>query len=417
MGVFLGIGFRKGIPVLLTEKTIKNAAPQTKPYKLSDGEGLYLLVQPSGSKLWRFKYRFLGKEGVLSIGRYPEIPLLEARDHRYEARKLLRQNINPNGHKKEARRQALFGLNNNFLSVAEDWRGTNKNRWVPEHAERIWRRMELYAFPQIGKQPIAQIKTPELVRILRKLEQQRKTETARRLAQSMRDVFRHAIHCGVLEHNPAADLRGIIIPHKATHFAAIHPSGLPDMLTKLEAVNANAQSKIAIKLLLNVFVRPGELRYGKWREIDWQQKLWVIPAERMKKRRPHVVPLSEGALALLHQLQPISGYSEYLFPSQQRRAHPVMSENTINKVLGNMGYEGKQVGHGFRAIASTVLNESGLFRPDVIEIQLAHVEGNNSRKPYNRAEYLEERTQMIQWYSDYLLTAANHIAVKMVIEA
>lgn len=393
--------------MLLTIKAINNAKTKTKPYKLSDGDGLYLLIQPSGSKLWRLKYYYLGKENTLSIGKYPDVSLVEARDARHAARKQLRDNINPNRQKKEAQRIALFDADNTFKAVAEDWHRTNKKKWVPEHADRIWRRLELYALPDIGNVPITQVRTPELVRLLCKLEKQRKAETARRLVQIIYAVFRYGIHCGILDNNPASDLRGIITPPKTTHFAAIHPSGIPDLLEKLETAQASTQNKIAIKLLLHVFVRPGELRYGKWAEIDFVTKTWTIPAERMKMRRPHVVPLSEPVLALLRELETITGYSEYIFPSQQRRRHPVMSENTINKVLRNMGYEGKQVGHGFRAIASTVLNESGLFRPDVIEAQLAHIEKNNSRKPYNRAEYLPERTNMMQWWSDYLENSAH----------
>lgn len=389
--------------MFLSDKMIRNACLKNKPYKLSDGDGLYLLVQPSGSKLWRLKYYYVGKENVLSIGKYPLVSLAEARDRRYEAKKQLLANIDPNGHKKEAKLAVLFDANNTFRAVAEDWHKTCNKMKVPEHRERIWRRLELHAMNQLGSRPIAKIKTPELIVLMRKLEQQQKSETARRLAQTFNAVFRHAVHIGIIENNPASDLHGVITPHKTTHFAAVHPSGLHLLLKKLETVTTSEQNRMAVKLLMHTFLRPGELRYGKWAEIDWQEKRWTIPAERMKKRRPHIVPLSEPVLALLRELQTLTGYSSYLFPSQQRRRHPVMSENTINKVLTNMGYGGKQVGHGFRAIASTVLNESAVFRPDVIEIQLAHVEKSNSRKPYNRAEYMDERTRMMQWWSDYLL--------------
>jgi len=391
----------------LSDRTIRCAKPKTRPYKLSDGEGLYMLVQPSGSKLWRMKYHFGGIESVLSIGKYPFVSLVEARNRRYEAKKLLLANINPNNRKREEKHVALVNANNSFRAVVEDWHNTNKKKWTPEHAERLLRRLELHALPLIGSRPIAEIKTTELVQLLRRLEKKKKPETAMRLAQSLRVVFRYAVHSGLIEQNPASDLRGVVAPYESQHFAAVHPSELPELLNKLEIVSTTHQNRIAVKLLLHTFVRPGELRFAQWSEIDWDKKQWFIPAERMKKRRPHIVPLSEPALALLQELKPISGYSTYLFPSQLRLRHPVMSENTVNKVLRMMGYAGRQVGHGFRAIASTVLNESALFRPDVIEMQLAHVEENNSRRPYNRAEYVAERTEMMQWWSDYLLTAAG----------
>lgn len=392
--------------VLLTDKAIRNAVLKKKPYKLFDGGGLYLLVKPSGSKLWRMKY-YYGKEKTLSFGNYPIVTLAEARDKRHDAKKLLNNNIDPNKKKREERRANLFDTNNTFAAVMKDWHRVNESDWVPKHAQKTLRRLELHVLPLLGNIPIAQIRTPELVRILRKVETQRKLETGARLIHSMNAIFRHGIQCGILERNPAADLGGVITSPQATHFAAIRPSELPHLLASLETVDANIQTRIAVKLLLHVFLRPGELRYGKWAEIDFDGKQWTIPPERMKKRRPHVVPLSSQAIGLLQELKAITGYSEYLFPSQQRRRHPVMSENTINKVLVNMGYKGKQVGHGFRAIASTTLNESGLFRSDVIEMQLAHVENNDSRKPYNRAEYIEERTEMMQWWGNYIEAAGK----------
>lgn len=393
--------------MLLSDRMVREAKPQTRPYKLSDGDGLYLLVQPSGSKLWRLKYYLGGRENVLSVGKYPFVSLLEARDERHEAKKMLRGNIDPNEKKREIKRQSLFDSDNSFAAVAQGWLALKRKTWVPEHADRLKRRLELHAFPHIGTRPIIQIKTPELVTMLRKLEKQHKPETAVRLTQTVNAIFRHAVHVGIIEHNPATNLFGIIAPRKQKHFAAIHPSELPRFFKRLETTPTRMQNYIAIKLLLHTFVRPGELRHGRWCEIDWDAKLWHIPAERMKMRRPHAVPLSECTITLLKELKAITGYSQYLFPAQQRRKHPVMSENTINKVLKNMGYGGKQVAHGFRAIASTVLNESALFRPDVIEIQLAHIEKNSSRKPYNRAEYLQERAKMMDWWSCYLENAES----------
>jgi len=393
----------------LTDRTIKNAKPKAKPYKLYDTEGMYLLINPGGSKLWRLKYRFGGKENILLMGSYPLISLTEAREARYQAKKLLLVNISPNAKKKEERLTAIFDANNSFKAVATDWHNTNKKKWTDENAQRIWRRLELYAFPHIGSRAVAHIKTPELVLILRKIEEQRKTETAKQLIQTLNWVFRFAVHSGILDRNPASDLRGVIAPRPATHFPAISPGELPALIRQLNSTATSQQNRIAVKLLMHLFLRPGELRYGKWSEIDWANSVWLVPAERMKikNRGPHVVPLSNQAIALLRALECITGYSDYLFPSQQRRKHPVMSENTINKILKKMGYADKQVAHGFRAVASTVLNESSLFRSDVIEAQLAHSEQNNSRKPYNRAEYIEERVVMMQWWGDYLQAAEN----------
>lgn len=393
----------------LTDRTIKNAKPKAKPYKLYDTEGMYLLINPGGSKLWRLKYRFGGKENILSMGSYPLISLTEAREARYQAKKLLLANISPNAKKKEERLTAIFDANNSFKAVATDWHNTNKKKWTEENAQRIWRRLELYAFPHIGSRAIAHIKTPELVLILRKIEEQRKTETAKQLIQTLNWVFRFAVHSGILDRNPASDLRGVIAPQPATHFPAISPGELPALIRQLNSTATSQQNRIAVKLLMHLFLRPGELRYGKWSEIDWANSVWLVPAERMKikNRGPHVVPLSNQAISLLRELECITAYSDYLFPSQQRRKHPVMSENTINKILKKMGYADKQVAHGFRAVASTVLNESSLFRSDVIEAQLAHSEQNNSRKPYNRAEYIEERVVMMQWWGDYLQAAEN----------
>lgn len=389
----------------LSDKVIRHATLKDKPYKMSDGEGLYILIQPTGSKLWRFKYHFGGRERVLAIGKYPFISLAEAREHRYNAKKQLKEHIDPNEQKRQEKRLSLFDTDNSFHAIALAWFNANKVKWTPKHAQRIWRRLEIHAMHDLGSRPITKITTPDLVALILKLDKQGKQEVASRLSRMLHAIFRYGVHCGILESNPAADLKGIVVVPQATHFAAIHPSGLSELLMKLGTVKTTALNRIAMKLLLHCFVRPGELRYAKWVEIDWTNKQWIIPAERMKKRRQHVVPLTRQSIALLNDLKPISGYSDYLFPSQQRRRHPVMSENTLNKVLANMGYKNKQVAHGFRAIASTVLNESGEFRADVIEAQLAHVEESKSRKPYNRAEYLSERTDMMQWWSDYIEAA------------
>ncbi len=388
--------------MFLSDASVRNAKPKAKSHRLRDGDGLFLQIEPTGAKYWRLRYFFGGKEKMLAIGTYPEISLSDARDRRLAARKLLANGIDPTEKKKADKRASFFDAQNSFRAVALDWHTTNKKKWTADHAERLWRRLELHAMPQLGERAITSIKTPDLIPLLRKLEKQGTPETAGRLAQVLNVIFRYAVHSGIVEQNPAADLKGVVAPVEKTHFAAIHPSGLPAFLAKLEEVETTLQNKLATKLLLLTFLRPGELRNSLWADIDWDGKLWSIPAERMKKRRPHIVPLSNQSLELLAQLHKISGSSHYMFPSQQRRKHAVMSENTINMVIKKMGYKNKQVAHGFRAIASTVLNESARFRPDVIEAQLAHIEENNSRKPYNRGEYLEERKTMMQWWADTL---------------
>ena len=388
--------------MILTDAKVKNAKQGTKIFRLKDGDGLFLQVEPNGGKYWRLRYFFLGKEKMLSLGKYPEVTLSDARDRKLAARKLLSNGIDPSEKKKEDKRLTALDAQNSFQAVAKDWHETNKSKWTPEHAERLWRRLELYVFPDLGNRPITSIKTFDLIPVLRKQERLGIRDTARRVTQVLSVVFRYAVHSGLIEQNPAADLRGVLTPHTVTHFAAIHPSALPELMSKLEVTPTSEQNRIAVKLLLHTFLRPGELRYGQWAEIDWQAKLWNIPSERMKKRKPHVVPLSKQAIALLKELDKLTGNSPYLFPTHHRRRHPVMSENTINKILKNMGYGGKQVSHGFRAVASTALNDSALFRSDVIESQLSHIEGNNSRKPYNRAEYLDERKVMMQWWSNYI---------------
>ena len=392
--------------MFLSDAAVRNAKPKPKAYRLKDGDGLFLQVEPNGSKYWRLRYFFLSKEKMLALGKYPEVSLSDARDRRLAARKLIANGIDPSEKKKADKRLTVLDAQNSFRAVAKDWHDTNKKKWTTEHAERLWRRLELYVFPDLGDRPIASLKTPALIPVLRKLEKAGLLDTAGRVAQIMNVVFRYAVHSGIIELNPASDLRGVLTPHQEKHFAAIDPSELPELLAKLNTTVTSTQNRIAVKLLLHTFLRPGELRYGKWEEIDWNEKLWNIPAERMKKRKPHIVPLSKQVLALLGELQSLTGRGEYLFPSHHRRRHPVMSENTINKILRNMGYGGRQVGHGFRAIASTVLNESAKFRSDVIEAQLSHIEENNSRKPYNRALYLDERRPMMQWWGNYIESAS-----------
>lgn len=393
----------------LTDTHLRNAKPKDKPYKLFDGDGLYLAVQPNGSKYWRLKYCFLKREKTLSIGSYPHISLMEAREHRFNAKKLLLNNIDPSTQKKEDKRQAFLQAANTFKAVATSWYDLNQERekWVPEHAERIWRRLELHIFPDLGNRPITSIKTPDVIIPLRKLEKQGTLETARKLSQIIAAIFRHAIHEGVIEHNPADQLKGVLTPPKTTNFPTIHASELPVFFQRLQKAQTRRQNKIAILLLMLTMLRPGELQKFTWAEIDHEKKQGVIPPERMKMRREHIVPLSSQALTLLEELRTLTGYSKYLFPAQQHRKNPFMSENTINDILQKMGYKNKLVGHGFRSLASTTLNEESEFDKDIIEAQLAHMDKDQIRAIYNRADYLKERAEMMQWWGNYVESKAK----------
>jgi integrase len=347
--------------MLLSDPAVRNAKPRAKIYRLKDGDGLFLQVEPNDGKYWRLRYFFAGKEKMLALGKYPEISLSDARDKRLAARKLIANGVDPGAKKKEDKRLAVFAAGNTFEAVAKDWHDTNKSKWTPDHAERLWRRLELYAFPEIGDRPISSIKTPDLIPVLRKQEKLELLDTTRRLAQVLNTVFRFAVHCGLIDQNPASDLRGVVTPHKATNFPTIQADELPAFFEKLNGTEALDQVKIAIKLLMHTFLRPGELRKSKWADIDFKDKKWTIPAERMKMRRPHMAPLADQALVLLRELKKLTGGGAYLFPSYHRRKHPWMSENTINLVLKRMGYKGKLVGHGFRSLASTTLNEKSNF--------------------------------------------------------
>lgn len=393
--------------MMLTNTAVKNAKPKEKPYKLTDGDGLYLLISPNGGKYWRFKYRHVGQEKLLAFGTYPEVTLEQAREKRRAARKLLAGGADRGRKKKEEKRRAIYNAGNTFQAVAKEWFETNKPKWTPEHAVRLWRRLELHMMPEIGNRPIAELKALDLLDVLRKVEKRGTTETSHRLLQTCGVIFRYAVLTGRVQYNPTQDLKGALVPHQAESHPTIQSKELPDFFHQLQAVETTSLNKLAIRLLMLSFVRQGELRQAKWEDIDVHAKEWRLPAHTTKMRDLHIVPLAKQTIALLKELNQLTGDSELLFPSQQRRRHAMMSENTINHVLRKMGYEGKLVGHGFRALASTTLNEMG-FPPDVIERQLAHAERNKVRAAYNRAEYLPQRRDMMQKWADYLEKAERN---------
>lgn len=386
----------------LTDTAIRNAKPREdgKPAKLADGGSLFLWVMPNGAKYWRMAYRFDGKQKTLAFGVYPTTSLKDARDKREAARKLLAAGTDPNAAKKEQKRERQLTVENSFEIVAREWYDKQLPRWTDDHAARILDSLKADAFPDLGKQPVSQLTAPMILETIRKIEKRGAVETAQRVLQRISAVIRYAIQTGRAVHNPATDLTGAIRAKKVEHRPALPRGELREFYRRLAAEPLYIPTRIAMHLLMLTFVRPGELRAARWEEFDEERAEWRIPAERMKMREPHLVPLSRQALELLKELHPLTGKSALLFPAVTDLKKP-MSENTLGYAMGRMGYKGTATPHGFRALASTVLNEEG-FDPDIIEKQLAHAERNKVRAAYHRAEYLEERRKMMQWWAEFL---------------
>lgn len=386
----------------LTVVQVKNAKPKDKPYKLADERGLYLLVNPNNSKLWKLKYRFAGIEKKLSLGAFPAVSLSGARDAREEARKQLANNIDPGVLKNSIKRSNKQAAENSFEAIAREWHAKFTKKWTKEHGERILIRLEQNIFPWIGKRPITEVTAPEILSALRRVESRGAIETAHRISQVCGQVFRYAIVTGRGERNPAADLRGALAPVKQKHHASItDPIEVGKLLRAINDYRGSFVTKCALQLAPLFFVRPGELRHAEWCEFDFEKAEWRIPPEKMKMRVQHLVPLCSQAIAILQELRAYSGDGKYLFPSMRSSKRP-MSENTVLAALRRLGYTTDEMtGHGFRSLASTLLNENGWNR-DAIERQLAHAERNNIRAAYNYAEYLPERRNMMQWWADYL---------------
>jgi len=383
---------------MLTDVAIRKEKPRLKPRKLFDFGGLYLLLNPDGSRWWRFKYRIFGREKLLSLGVYPEITLRRARDRRDEARRLIADGVDP-ALKRQAEKQAA---GENFESVAREWLKLQTDKLTPGTLGRERDRLEDFIFPYLGRRPIAQIKAPELLSALRRVEARGKIETAHRTKSVCSRVFRYAIATGRAERDVAADLKGALRPAITRNFPAItEPARIGELLRAIDGYLGQPSAVFALRLAPYVFVRPGELRQAEWSEMDLEGALWRIPAERMKAREAHLVPLSTQSLALLSELKPITGAGSKVFPSLRSHERPI-SNNTLNAALRRLGYStDEMVAHGFRSMASTCLNEQG-WHPDLIELQLAHAERNQVRAAYNRAQRLGERRTMMQAWADYL---------------
>ncbi len=388
------------MPISLSDAAVRNAKQKDKSYKLSDGEGLFLLVMPNGSKYWRLKYFFGGKEKTLALGVYPEINLQDARERRFKARKQVALGTDPGESKKESKRLESAKSLHSFELIAREWLEHRANQLTDSTYRVRLKRLEKYIFPTLGEKPIASITAPEVLVMARSVESRGTLELARRSLQMTGQVFSYAIATARAERNPVPDLRGALKTPVVKHHAYLKESELPEFLKKLEASDSIFLTKLALKLLVLTFVRTTELRASVWTEIDWQKAEWRIPAERMKMKEQHIVPLAPQALAVLREVQAISGDNKYIFPNQHNY-FTCMSENTMLFALYRMGYHSRATGHGFRSTASTILNENG-FRSDVIERQLAHGERDSVRAAYNYAQYLPERREMMQWWADFL---------------
>jgi integrase len=387
----------------LTDTAIRNAKPKEKPYKVTDAQGLYLLVNPRGSKLWRVKYRMNGVERKLALGSYPEITLAEARAARDAARRQLAHAVDPNVAKRQARIEASIRASNSFATVAEELIDKKTREGLAEPTLEKMRWFLKLLGPDFGKRPVTDITPQELLHELRKHERRGRLETANLLRSFASRVFRYAVATARAERDPAQLLIGALTTAKVKHFAAItDPIEFGALLRAIDDYQGDPSVMFALRLAPHVFQRPGELRQMEWAEIDFQKAVWTIPITKMKMRQPHSVPLSRQTLAILNEMRSLSGSGRYVFPSIRTRARPI-SDNTINAALRRMGYSKEQMtAHGFRTSASSLLNESGKWNPDAIERALAHMVAGSVRRIYNQSAYWGERVAMAQWWSDFL---------------
>ncbi|MEZ5566503.1 MAG: tyrosine-type recombinase/integrase [Gammaproteobacteria bacterium] len=387
----------------LTHAAIKAAKPRQKPYRMFDGKGLYLEVAPSGGRWWRFKYRYGGKERRLSLGVFPDTSLSDARELLAEARKLLGNGIDPSVERKQAKLALNESTANTFEAIAQEWFDSRKGAWSPSHSEKVIGRLKNHVYRTLGKRGIRTITGPEVVALAKGIAA-KSPDTARRVLQVMGQVFRYAMRSHRADHDPTHKLFEILPARDSDrrHFAAItEPQAVGALLRAIDGFEGQYVTRCALKLAPLLFVRPGELRHAEWTEIDLEAAEWRIPAAKMKMRREHRVPLSKPAIAILRELQAVTGRGRYVFPSLRTTAKP-MSENTLNAALRRMGYaQSEMCAHGFRSLASTNLHELG-YASHVIEAQLAHVDSNEVRKAYNQAEHWPERKQMMQKWAVYL---------------
>jgi integrase len=395
----------------LNDKLCRNAKPKQKPFKMADGGGLYLLVQPDGAKYWRLKYYYLNKEKLLALGVYPLVGLADARNRRDEAKKLLSGGKDPSAFKKDEKREAIRTAYNTFRSVAFEWHENQLGKWTPKHGANVMKKLEADVFPHIGCRPIAEIDPPELLNsVLRKIEKRGALDVAARVKQICGQIFRYGVATGKCKRDPSADLRGALKIGKTKHYASLDIKEMPKFLSVLEKNDCRlfARTRRAIRLLMLTFTRTTELIHAEWDEFDFEEGIWEIPAERMKMGNPHIVPLSKQAIAVLKEQREETGHinTPYIFPSQIYPKDP-MSNNTVLFAIGRMGYKGLMTGHGFRALAMSTIKERLGYRHEVVDRQLAHAHRSKVDRAYDRAQFLDERTVMMQKWADYLDEVAN----------
>jgi len=387
----------------LTAAQVKTGKATDKPLKLSDGGGLFLLIQSNNAKYWRLAYRFAGKQKTLALGVYPEVSLADARERREEARKLLGAGIDPCENRKAIKFSRTSQNANGFEVIAREWLAKKSHTWASTHTDKVISRLERDIFPFLGSRPVPSITAHELLIAVRRIEERGAIESARRTLLHCSQVFRYAVATCRAERDPVPDLRGALQPAKTVHYATMtDPRAVGELLRAIDSYHGSFITKCALQLAPLVFVRPGELRAAEWMEIDLEKAEWNIRAERMKMREPHLVPLSTRSIAVLRELRTVTGGGKYVFPAEHTNSRP-MSENTVLFALRRMGFSKNEIsGHGFRAMARTMLDEVLQIRPDYIEHQLAHTVRDPNGRAYNRTSYITERRKMMQLWADYL---------------
>ena len=384
----------------LNARQVSTAKGKDKPYKLADGGGLYLLVNPNGSKYWRLKYRAAGKEKLLAVGVYPDVLLADARIKRDEAKKVIAAGGDPGVLKQEEKREKERAVVSSFKSVALEWHVYKSAKWTKEYADSMLACLEMDVFPFIGRADITSLAPTDMLDVLRKMEVRNVLHKLKKVRQACKQIYTFAIITGKARHNPVSDLSGALLTPKQNHFPHLRVEQIPAFLSSLNGYRGSRMTRNGTRLLMLTGLRTIELRASEWSDIDFEKGIWQIPAERMKMRRPHVVPLSSQAKSLLEEIHQLTGRGKYVFPGRNDAGKP-MSEASINQVIKRIGYDGKATGHGFRHTMSTILHEQG-YNTAWIETQLAHVDKNSIRGTYNHAQYLDGRREMLQWYADYM---------------